>query len=41
MFIIEGIQTSIPLHKKILSHPDFVDAKLDTGFLQRTGVLES
>lgn len=40
MFVIEGIQTSIPLHKKILSHPDFVEGKLDTGFLQRTGVLE-
>ncbi|MCZ2155963.1 MAG: acetyl-CoA carboxylase biotin carboxylase subunit [Bryobacterales bacterium] len=41
MFIIEGIQTSIPLHKKILSHPDFASAKLDTGFLERTGVLTS
>lgn len=41
MFIIEGIQTSISLHKKILSHPDFAAAKLDTGFLQRTGVLGS
>ncbi|MCC7343174.1 MAG: acetyl-CoA carboxylase biotin carboxylase subunit, partial [Bryobacterales bacterium] len=41
MFVIEGIQTSIPLHKKILSHPDFAAGKLDTGFLQRTGVLES
>ena len=39
MFIVEGIQTSIPLHKKILRHPDFAEGKLDTGFLQRTGVL--
>lgn len=38
MFIIEGIQTSIPLHKKILSHPEFAAGRLDTGFLQRTGV---
>jgi acetyl-CoA carboxylase, biotin carboxylase subunit len=38
MFIVEGIQTSIPLHRKILSHPEFVAGNLDTGFLARTGV---
>jgi acetyl-CoA carboxylase biotin carboxylase subunit len=38
MFIIEGIQTSIPLHRKILGHEEFVAARLDTGFLQRTGI---
>jgi acetyl-CoA carboxylase biotin carboxylase subunit len=36
MFIVEGIHTSIPLHQKILQHPDFVSGKLDTGFLVRT-----
>ena len=36
MFVIEGIYTSIPLHHKILDHPDFVAAKLDTNFLSRT-----
>ena len=36
MFVIEGIYTSIPLHQKILNHPDFVAAKLDTNFLART-----
>ena len=36
MFVIEGIYTSIPLHQKILRHPDFVAAKLDTNFLTRT-----
>jgi acetyl-CoA carboxylase biotin carboxylase subunit len=40
MFIVEGIKTSIPLHQRILDHPDFVAGKLDTGFLQRTAVLE-
>jgi acetyl-CoA carboxylase biotin carboxylase subunit len=38
MFVIEGIYTSIPLHQKILAHPDFVDARLDTSFLVRTGL---
>ncbi len=35
MFIIEGIKTSIPLHKRILSDPDFEAGKLDTHFLER------
>jgi acetyl-CoA carboxylase biotin carboxylase subunit len=40
MFVVEGIYTSIPLHEKILAHPDFVAGKLDTGFLTRMGVGE-
>jgi acetyl-CoA carboxylase biotin carboxylase subunit len=39
MFVVEGIQTSIPLHQRILSHPDFIEGKLDTGFLTRTGLI--
>jgi acetyl-CoA carboxylase, biotin carboxylase subunit len=39
MFVVEGIYTSIPLHQKILEHPDFVAGKIDTGFLVRTGIL--
>jgi len=35
MFIIEGIKTSIPLHKRILADPDFEAGKLDTHFLER------
>ena len=35
MFVIEGIRTSIPLHQRILAHPDFVAGKLDTHFLER------
>jgi len=38
MFVVEGIYTSIPLHQKILAHPDFIAGKLDTGFLVRTGL---
>jgi acetyl-CoA carboxylase biotin carboxylase subunit len=37
MFIVEGIQTSIPLHKRLLDHPEFVAGRLDTGFLARHG----
>ena len=39
MFVVEGIYTSIPLHHKILRHPDFIAGKLDTSFLARTGLI--
>jgi len=35
MFIVEGIHTSIPLHKKILADPDFQAGRFDTNFVQR------
>jgi acetyl-CoA carboxylase biotin carboxylase subunit len=34
-FIVEGIKTSIPLHKRILVDPDFVAGKFDTHFLDQ------
>jgi acetyl-CoA carboxylase biotin carboxylase subunit len=35
MFIVEGIHTSIPLHQKILTDPDFIAGNFDTNFVQR------
>jgi acetyl-CoA carboxylase biotin carboxylase subunit len=35
MFVVEGIYTSIPLHLKILSNPDFVAGNFDTHFIQK------
>ena len=35
MFVIEGIKTSIPLHRRILNHPDFAAGRLDTNFIER------
>src|SRR5712671_4770910 len=35
MFIVEGIYTTIPLHKRILADPDFRAGKFDTGFIER------
>lgn len=35
MFVVEGIQTTIPLHEQILSHPDFIGGKFDTAFLSK------
>lgn len=34
-YIIEGIKTTIPFHKRILSNKDFIEGNLDTGFLER------
>ena len=39
MFVVEGIYTAIPLHQKILRHPDFVAGRIDTGFLGCSGLL--
>ena len=35
MFVIEGIKTSIPLHRKIFADPDFAAGKFDTHFVER------
>ena len=38
MFVVEGVHTSIPLHQRILNHPDFAAGRIDTGFLARAGL---
>ncbi len=35
MFVVEGIHTSIPLHKRILADPAFLEGRLDTHFINR------
>jgi acetyl-CoA carboxylase biotin carboxylase subunit len=35
MFIVEGIHTSIPLHKRIMHDPDFIAGRFDTKFMER------
>jgi len=34
-YIIEGIETSVRLHQRILAEPDFVEGKLSTRFMER------
>ena len=36
-FIIEGVKTTIPMHKKILSDPDFQKGDISTKFMERYG----
>jgi acetyl-CoA carboxylase biotin carboxylase subunit len=35
MFIVEGIKTTIPLHRQILADPEFRAGKFDTGYIER------
>jgi acetyl-CoA carboxylase, biotin carboxylase subunit len=34
-FVVEGIKTTIPLHKRIIADPDFIAGNFDTHFLDR------
>ena len=34
-FVVQGIKTTIPLHKRILADPAFIAGKFDTHFLER------
>ena len=34
-YIVEGIETSVPLHQRILAEPDFLAGKLSTRFMER------
>jgi len=34
-YFVGGIQSNLPLFRRILEHPDFVAARIDTGFLDR------
>jgi acetyl-CoA carboxylase biotin carboxylase subunit len=35
LFVIEGIRTSIPMHRRILDDPDFREGRLSTRFMER------
>src|SRR5215470_10486383 len=35
MFVIEGIKTSIPLHRKIIADHEFAEGRFDTHFIER------
>jgi acetyl-CoA carboxylase biotin carboxylase subunit len=34
-FIVEGIKTTIPFHKKVLNDPDFIKGDFNTGFVEK------
>lgn len=38
MYVLEGIKTSIPLHRRILDEPAFVEGRYDTKFIEELGL---
>jgi acetyl-CoA carboxylase, biotin carboxylase subunit len=34
-FVVEGVKTTIPMHRKILDEPDFIAGRLSTHFMER------
>jgi acetyl-CoA carboxylase biotin carboxylase subunit len=40
MTVVEGIQTTIPLHLKIMADPDFIAGRLSTAYMERFQVSE-
>jgi len=34
-YIVDGIKTTIPFHKRIMSNKDFIEGNIDTGFIER------
>ena len=37
---IEGIKTTVPFHRDVLTHSEFVEGWIDTGFVERTWFLD-
>jgi acetyl-CoA carboxylase biotin carboxylase subunit len=35
-FVIEGVKTTIPLHRQIMNHSAFIEGHVDTTFIERT-----
>lgn len=34
-FVVEGVKTTIPIHKEIFNHSAFIDGRVDTTFIER------
>jgi acetyl-CoA carboxylase biotin carboxylase subunit len=34
-FVIEGVKTTIPFHKKVLLDPDFISGNFNTNFVEK------
>ncbi len=38
-FVVEGVETTLPFHEKVLRHEDFVSGNFNTKFLEKNGFL--
>jgi acetyl-CoA carboxylase biotin carboxylase subunit len=34
-FVVEGVKTTIPLHREIFNHSAFIEGRVDTTFIER------
>jgi acetyl-CoA carboxylase biotin carboxylase subunit len=34
-FVIEGVESTVPLHQQIMANPDFLRGEVDTGWVER------
>jgi acetyl-CoA carboxylase, biotin carboxylase subunit len=39
-FVVEGVKTTIPFHRRLIEHPDIRKGKFDTGFLERVNLMD-
>ncbi len=39
-FIIEGVQTTVPFHQRLMRHPDFRSGNFDTSFLTHNDIMK-
>ncbi|MGN8645442.1 acetyl-CoA carboxylase biotin carboxylase subunit [Gracilibacillus sp. HCP3S3_G5_1] len=39
-FVVEGVHTTIPFHRKMMVHPVFVDGDFNTRFLEKYSIME-
>jgi acetyl-CoA carboxylase biotin carboxylase subunit len=39
-FVIEGVKTTIPFHRKLIENPDFIKGNFNTGFIEKSNLLE-
>ena len=38
-FVVIGVKTTIPFHRKLMDHPDFISGNFDTKFLEQNDIL--
>ncbi len=39
-FVVEGVKTTVPFHRKLIAHPDVRSGNFNTGFLERVDLLK-
>ena len=39
-FLIEGVKTTIPLHRKLMDHPEYISGNYDTSFMESFSITE-